>query len=91
MTKEAEIGMKWPQAKEGGAARSWKRQGKVCPRASGSMAPSALGLWLSDTGLRRLTSRNVRGETSVILNHQVCGAAKAVLEHNTKQHGLMRW
>ena len=77
---------------EAGAARSCKRQGRVCPRASGgSMAPSALGLWLSDTGLRRLTSRNVRGETTVILNHQVCGAAKAVLEHNTKQHGLMRW
>lgn len=37
------------------------------------MAPSALGLWLSDTGLRRLTSRNVRGEISIILKHQVCG------------------
>lgn len=37
------------------------------------MPPSALGLWLSDTGLRRLTSRNVRGEISVILNHQVSG------------------
>ena len=59
---------------EVGAARSWKRQGRVCPRASGgSMPPSALGLWFIDTGLRRLTSRNVRGEISVILNHQVCG------------------
>lgn len=26
MTKEAEITTKWPQAKEGGAARSWSHQ-----------------------------------------------------------------
>ena len=39
VTREVEIRVMRPRAKEGGANRSWKRQGRIPPRVSrGSMA-----------------------------------------------------